>query len=741
MAFLKGYIDHVIYSNPANGYTVLELVSDGESFTLTGNLGNLIEGESLEAEGEFVEHPAYGEQFTVKTFSITEPEELDAIERYLSFGQIKGIGKAMAARIVKRFKKDTLRILDEEPERLSEIKGISPRGAALIAEQVAEKRELRQAMMFLQGKGISFALAAKIYDTYGPELYTIIETNPYRIADDIPGVGFRIADEIAGRAGIAYDSDFRIRSGIYYVLLSAVAHGHVYLPMELLLEEAERLLEVSSGLMDKHITDLVLDKKIVLQKLGDETRAYAAVYYYMERSVASMLQVLNTTRKDGVNVDDARIESVIGESGLEPDEKQTSAVRSALTGGVTVITGGPGTGKTTTINAIIRIFEAQGLSLKLAAPTGRAAKRMAEATGHDAMTIHRLLEFMGSPEGDDASVHFEKNEANLLESDVVIIDEASMVDIFLMDALLKAVPPWARLILVGDVNQLPSVGPGNVLADIIASGAFEVVTLDRIFRQEEAGDIVLNAHRIYRGEPVDTEKKSRDFLFIRRNDTGHALGATCTLLTEKLPSYLNVNPMQLQVLTPMRKGALGVENLNVVLQQAINPPHKTKKELLGAAGVLREGDKVMQIRNNYQREWDVKNRDGFVIDHGAGVFNGDIGIIREINHFAEEVTVEFDDEKLAVYTFKETDEMELAYAITVHKSQGSEYPAVVIPLISGPKPLMNRNLIYTAVTRAKRCVCVVGMPETFLSMAANDETQKRYSGLCDMLKEIREWEE
>lgn len=738
---LRGYVDHIIYSNPDNGYTVLELVCNGEVLTLTGSMGGISEGESISAEGEFVTHPSYGEQFAVSRFEITEPEDLDSIERYLSFGGIKGIGRAMAARIVKHFKYDTLRVLDEEPERLAEIKGISPRGASLIAEQVAEKRELRQAMMFLQKYGISYALAVKIYDAYGPELYSIVETNPYRIADDIPGVGFKIADGIADKIGIAFDSDFRIRSGIYYVLLNAVNHGHVYLPMELLLTQAQALLNVPAELMDKHVMDLVIDKRVMLKKVEDETRVYAAVYYYMEQNVARMLLMLNG-HVDGMDEEvTAELDRITAAEGLDADEQQYKAVCSALTHGVTVITGGPGTGKTTTINAIIKLFEHRGKTLKLAAPTGRAAKRMTEATGHDAMTIHRLLEFVGSPEGDDASVHFEKNEANPLEADVVIIDEVSMVDIFLMNALLKAVPPWARLILVGDVNQLPSVGPGNVLADMVDSGLFEVVRLNRIFRQSEAGDIVINAHRICNGEPVDTEKKSRDFVFVRRNESGRVLGAVCTLLKEKLPAYLKVQPQQIQVLTPMRKGALGVENLNVVLQEALNPPSKDKREMSMPWGVFREGDKVMQIRNDYQREWDVKNDAGFTTEHGAGIFNGDIGTVLEINHFAEELTLEFDEGRRAVYAFKDTEEIELAYAVTVHKSQGSEYPAVVIPLISGPRPLMNRNLIYTAVTRAKECVCIVGIPETFLVMAANDEEQKRYSGLCDFLKELSEWEE
>lgn len=742
MAVVSGYVDHIIYRNEDNGYTVLELVGDGGKYTLVGTMPMISEGEPLEAEGEFSTHAVYGEQLNVTRYEITAPEDVVSIERYLGSGAVKGIGPALAARIVKKFKKDTLRIIDEEPERLAEVRGISENGARQIAAQVAEKRDLRQAMIYLQQFGISLSLAVKIYDTYGPEIYTLLQNNPYRIADDIPGVGFRIADEIAQKIGIHTDSDYRIRSGIYYTLLRALANGHVYLPQEVLLRNAAELLGVPELSMEKHIMDLVLDKRLVVKEKRGEPVVYAAMYYYMELNTARMLKDIDISYQvDETELSDwlRRIEA---QEKLELDELQREAVVEAVHRGVTVITGGPGTGKTTTINTILRYFELAGLQIQLAAPTGRAAKRMTEATGYEARTIHRMLEFMGTPgENSDDSVHFERNDSNPLDADVIVIDEMSMVDIHLMYALLKAVPVGARLILVGDANQLPSVGPGNVLRDIICSGAFHVVELTRIFRQSEASDIVVNAHRIHAGALIDSEKASRDFLFVKRGDANRIINAIITLVRQKLPDYVHAKPFDIQVMTPMRKGVLGVENLNQILQKFLNPSAEGKKERTFAHGIFREGDKVMQIRNNYQMEWEICNRYGIPTEKGTGIFNGDMGLIRELNLFAEEALVEFDDGKRVHYSFRQMDELELAYAITVHKSQGSEYPAVVIPVLTGPRMLMNRNLIYTAVTRARTCVCIVGLPEAFQAMVDNAEEQKRYSGLDDCLKEITECKE
>lgn len=740
MAIVTGYVEHIVYRNETNGYTVLELAGDAGSYMLVGTIPHVSEGEPMEAEGTFVNHPSYGEQLSVERYQVTAPGDVISIERYLGSGAVKGVGPSLATRIVKKFKADTLRVIDEEPERLAEVKGISENGARQIAVQVAEKREQRQAMIFLQQYGISLNLAVKIYDRYGPEIYTLLQSNPYKMADDIPGVGFKVADEIAAKAGIHTDSDFRIRSGIYYTLMHAVGAGHVYLPQETLLRNASELLGVPAEYMEKHIMDLVLDKRLVLKEKHGETVVYAAMYYYMEMSTASMLRELDVPYETNEEKLQSWLMAMEDQEDLELDVLQQEAIKVAVQQGVTVITGGPGTGKTTAINMILRYFEAEELEIQLAAPTGRAAKRMTEATGYEARTIHRMLEFMGTPGNDeDAAVRFERNESNPLDADVIIIDEMSMVDIQLFYALLKAITVGTRLILVGDANQLPSVGPGNVLRDIIDAEVFHVVKLTRIFRQAEASDIVVNAHKIHAGAVINADKRSNDFLFVKRKDANSILNAVITLVKEKLPPYVNAKAYDIQVMTPMRKGVLGVENLNRILQEFMNPADSSKKEKQFPQGTFREGDKVMQIKNNYQVEWEVRSRYGIPTDKGTGVFNGDLGTVKEINMFSEELLIEFDEGRLVTYSFRQADELELAYAITVHKSQGSEYPAVVIPLLTGPQMLMNRNLIYTAVTRARSCVCVVGSVETFQAMVDNAKEQKRYSGLNDCLQEIDEW--
>lgn len=740
MAIVTGYVEHIVYRNETNGYTVLELAGDAGSYMLVGTIPHVSEGEPMEAEGTFVNHPSYGEQLSVERYQVTAPGDVISIERYLGSGAVKGVGPSLATRIVKKFKADTLRVIDEEPERLAEVKGISENGARQIAVQVAEKREQRQAMIFLQQYGISLNLAVKVYDRYGPEIYSLLQSNPYKMADDIPGVGFKVADEIAAKAGIHTDSDFRIRSGIYYTLMHAVGTGHVYLPQETLLRNASELLGVPAEYMEKHIMDLVLDKRLVLKEKHGETVVYAAMYYYMEMSTASMLRELDVPYETNEEKLQSWLMTMEDQEDLELDVLQREAIKVAVQQGVTVITGGPGTGKTTAINMILRYFEAEELEIQLAAPTGRAAKRMTEATGYEARTIHRMLEFMGTPGNDeDSAVRFERNESNPLDADVIIIDEMSMVDIHLFYALLKAITVGTRLILVGDANQLPSVGPGNVLRDIIDAEVFHVVKLTRIFRQAEASDIVVNAHKIHAGAVINADKRSNDFLFVKRKDANSILNAVITLVKEKLPPYVNAKAYDIQVMTPMRKGVLGVENLNRILQEFMNPADSSKKEKQFPQGTFREGDKVMQIKNNYQVEWEVRSRYGIPTDKGTGVFNGDLGTVKEINMFSEELMIEFDEGRLVTYSFRQADELELAYAITVHKSQGSEYPAVVIPLLTGPQMLMNRNLIYTAVTRARSCVCVVGSVETFQAMVDNAKEQKRYSGLNDCLQEIDEW--
>ncbi|MCI6690382.1 MAG: ATP-dependent RecD-like DNA helicase [Clostridiaceae bacterium] len=736
MEVRKGYVEHIVFRNNENGYTVFQLVSEEEELTCVGLFSVLAEGELVQVSGYMKEHPLYGEQLQVEQYELLAPEDETAMERYLGSGAIKGIGAAMAARIVRRFKGDTFRIIEEEPERLAEVKGISEKKAIEISAQMEEKKDLRQAMMFLTQYGISVPLAVKIYQQYGNRTYQVVEENPYRLADDISGIGFKIADEIASRIGIHTDSDYRIRSGLLYVLLQATGEGHTCLPKEDLLHRASALLGVEEEQMETQLMNLCMDRKLVMKEQNGKVMVWYGQYYYMELNVAKMLHDLNLECEMEESQIVKKLSKVEKQASITLDEMQRKAVVEAVKNGVLVITGGPGTGKTTTINAIIRYFETEDMEILLAAPTGRAAKRMTEATGWEAVTIHRLLELSGVPSDDRSTASFERNEENPLEADAIIIDEMSMVDIFLMNALLKAVSVGTRLILVGDINQLPSVGPGCVLKDIIRAGSCPVVQLTRIFRQASQSDIIVNAHKINRGEHVTLDNKSRDFFFLQRQDPNVILRVVLALVQEKMPRYVDARPTDIQVLTPMRKGSLGVENLNEMLQRYLNPPSPEKNEKETARGRFREGDKVMQIKNNYQIEWEARNRYGIAIDKGTGIFNGDMGIVQQIDLLAETMEVLFDDYRTVTYSFQMLEELELAYAVTIHKSQGSEYPAVVIPLLTGPRMLMNRNLLYTAVTRARSCVTLVGSPETFAQMIDNASEQTRYSGLYDRIREV-----
>lgn len=736
MERLEGYVDHIIYRNQDNGYTVMNVVSDGEEITCVGTLHYIGEGELFEASGHYTEHATYGRQFQIEGLKLKEPEDVLAIERYLGSGAIKGIGVSLAARIVRKFKEDTFRIMEEEPERLAEVKGISERKAREISEQMEEKKDLRKAMIFLQQYGISTALGVKIYSQYGQNIYQIIKENPYQMADDISGIGFRIADEIASRVGIHTDSDYRIRCGILYCLQQAMQEGHVYLPKEILIRRAVELLEVSPEAVDKHILDLAVDRKLIAKEQEEQVKVYGAQAYYLELNTARMLHDLNISCEISKEAVLHRVEQIEKNTETSLDEMQREAVVKAAETGLMVLTGGPGTGKTTTINTMIAYFESEGLEVELAAPTGRAAKRMTEATGKEARTIHRLLEIAPGAEAREGKGTFGRNQENPLETDVVIIDEMSMVDIYLMHSLLLAIVPGTRLILVGDVNQLPSVGPGSVLKDIIESERFQVVRLTKIFRQATESDIVMNAHKINRGEHMVLDNKSRDFFFLKREDANVIISVVLTLIQKKLPKYVGASWEEIQVLTPMRKGLVGVERLNTILQHYLNPPDPSKQEKEHGSVKFREGDKVMQIKNNYQIEWDVRGRYGIPVDKGQGIFNGDMGIIREINSFAQQLTVEFDDHRFVEYPFSLLEELELAYAVTVHKAQGSEYPAVVIPLLPGPQMLMNRNLLYTAVTRAKSCVTLVGREDVFNQMIDNTFEQKRYTTLKERIREF-----
>lgn len=735
MEEIKGYVEHIVYRNEDNGYTVFHLNNEDGEVTCVGNFHFIEEGELLRMEGEYTTHKLYGLQFAVQTSEVCEPEDLVSIERYLGSGAIKGVGAALAGRIVKKFREDTFRIIEEEPERLAEVKGISERKAREIAVQAEEKKDLRRAMIYLQKYGISTTLAAKIYQQYGRNVYRIIEENPYRLADDVAGVGFKTADEIAAKVGIHTDSDYRIRSGIFYTLMQSIGEGHVYLLKDALTWRAGKLLEVEIDNIEKYLMDLAMEKKVVLKEAEDGVRVYSSRFYYMELNVAKMLHDLNISEEVSRERLLERLGKIEDATGLFLDEMQRKAVMEAAKQGILVLTGGPGTGKTTTINAMIRLFESEGMTILLAAPTGRAAKRMTETTGYEASTIHRLLEVSGNPE-EETIGGFQRNEENPLNADVLIIDEVSMVDLPLMNALLKAVMPGTRLVLVGDQNQLPSVGPGSVLKDIIASGCFPVVMLTKIFRQAGESDIVVNAHKINRGDPVILDNKSRDFFFLKRQEPNVIISVMLTLIQKKLPKYVNAGIYDIQVMTPMRKGLLGVERLNQILQQYLNPPSPEKSEREYADRLFREGDKVMQIKNNYQLEWKIQTKYGLTVDKGQGVFNGDMGVVREINTYEETITVEYDEHRQVVYPYSMMDELELAYAITVHKSQGSEYPAVVIPLLQGPRQLYHRNLLYTAVTRAKKCVTLVGSEAVFQEMIRNNQDQKRNTSLAERIREF-----
>ena len=738
MATVRGFVERIKFRNEENGYTVLSLADGKDETILVGTFHYISEGEMVEATGTMIEHPVYGEQLQVESYEIKTPEDNAAIERYLGSGAIKGVGAALAARIVKKFKADTFRIMEEEPERLSEVKGISEKMAMAIGEQVEAKKEMRQAMMFLQDYGISMNLAVKIYQEYGHRTYSVLKENPYRLADDIPGVGFKMADEIAQKTGLFTDSDYRIKSGIFYTLLQAVGNGHTYLPESELKANAAELLQIHPEDMDKHLMDLQMEKKIIVKGQQEGERIiYSSQHYYLELNTAKMLCDLNIKGDIPSKTIEKRLEQIQESEQIELDEMQQQAVLEAVNNGLMIITGGPGTGKTTTINAIIQYFEMEGMEILLAAPTGRAAKRMTEATGYEARTIHRMLELTGMPDEKERSgMHFERNEENPLDADVIIIDEMSMVDISLMHSLLKAVTVGTRLILVGDVNQLPSVGAGSVLKDIILSGQFAVVELTKIFRQASQSDIVVNAHKINKGIPVTLDNKSMDFFFLKRYDANVIIRVLIALIQNKLPKFVNATPYEIQVLTPMRKGLLGVERLNMVLQQYLNPPDNQKREKEHRQGLFREGDKVMQIKNNYQTEWEIRGIGGIRIEKGVGVFNGDMGFIESIDEENRTVTVVFDDERRIVYDNVYVEELELAYAITIHKSQGSEFKVVITPAFMGSAFLMNRNILYTGITRAKELVVVVGNQKALKYMVDNTNSMERYSSLKERILDI-----
>ncbi len=746
METIEGYIDHFLFYNDSNGYGVLELDTEDDDVICVGTFPGLSQGETIEATGEWVDHPTYGPQLKVREWKTIEPSGILDIERYLASGAIKGVGPSIAKRIVRKFGKETFDIIEKQPERLAEIKGISERIAQNIATQVIERKGLRDTMMMLTGYGISNNLAIKLFDTYGVSVESVLRENPYRLADEVDGIGFKKADEIASKVGISTDSKYRLISGIQYILSSAAQEGHTYLPEEELLGKAYVLLGVPESQISEVFPEMVIEKRIVIKKFrgSDDSEERSCVYlsgmYFEELGCARMLHELNEHRDEDNDRITSDIRMIEADLDIELDGLQRTAIYKAMSNGVFILTGGPGTGKTTTINTMIKLFVSRGMDIMLAAPTGRAAKRMTETTGYEAKTIHRMLELSGPVTNDEGErvkgPFFDRNEDNPLEADVVIIDEVSMVDIHILYALLKAIQPGCRLILVGDVNQLPSVGPGQVLHDLIESGKFECVALERIFRQAAESDIIVNAHKINRGEEISLNNKSRDFFFLERDNSDVIYKHMIELITQKLPPYVGSTPMQIQVLTPTRIGALGVEALNKILQKYINPESKEKPEYTYGENVFRLGDKVMQIKNNYNLTWEIMSSYGIAADSGTGVFNGDIGVIIDIRKTDQTLTVEYDDNKRVVYPFSGLDELELAYAVTIHKSQGSEYPAVIMPLLGGPRMLLNRNLLYTGVTRAKKCVTILGSRSTVSTMIQNISERNRHTGLAARIREL-----
>lgn len=743
---IKGYIDNFKFRSPENHYGVFWLVTedmeDGEVIC-TGLSKGMEKGDYVELEGYMTEHPNYGPQFKYSNYKILPPADNISVERYLASGAVKGIGPALAVRIVKKFGEDTFRIMEEEPERLAEIKGISERMAREIAAHMAEKKDVRDAMLFLQGYGIGNTLAVRIYEEYGIAMYSILKENPYRLAEDVKGVGFKTADDIALKMGMAGNSPERMEGGLLYCLQTAATEGHTYLPKEELLSRSASLLEVDCEDLLTPLDNLVFESKIIVKRSDEGEKAFLRYFYYAEKDCADKLLEL-AEAYDKVVLSEEEEEACIHtirmiekEQEAELDELQRRAVLSCITNGVFILTGGPGTGKTTTIRTIIEFFVKRKCDVMLAAPTGRAAKRMEEATGYEAKTIHRLLEVNGAMDGEEERPRFNRNTYNPLEADVIIVDEMSMVDTYLFHALLSAIAPGTRLIMAGDANQLPSVGPGNVLKDLLRSEAFEVVKLEKIYRQNVESDIILNAHKINRGEEIAFDNKSKDFFFLERKDIPLIYRDTVLLVRDKTPKYINVKPFDVQVLTPMRKGNLGVEQLNRILQEQLNPPASGKKEVKRGDVLFRVGDKVMQIKNNYETKWCIRGKSDIKADEGEGVFNGDVGIITAMDDYSKCLTVTFEDSRQVEYPYTQLDELELSYAITIHKSQGSEYAAVVMPLLDGPRMLFNRNLLYTAVTRATGCVIILGSKETVKQMILREDEQKRFTDLLNRVKEVK----
>lgn len=737
MVELEGRLIEIIFQNESNGYLVGVLDIEDEEITIVGCLPALKEGEMIAVKGKWVVHPVYGKQMDVKEYRAIQPSTKEGILKYLSSGVIKGIGKKMAQRIVDHFGTDALDIIQYDPQKLTQVSGIGDAKAETIAQAFEDQRELREIILFLSQYGVSPNYAVKIYKKYKEMTIAYIQENPYRLADEIIGIGFKKADQIAQAMGISSNSKYRIHSGIRYTINTFHLEGHTYAPGELLVDRAKDLLNVTEEEVAEGMQEMALKQRIQLERKDEEIIVYSMPYFFAETNACKKLIELSQIELEPLQIDvDEEISNIEEEDQIVLAENQKEAIRQSVDKGVLVITGGPGTGKTTTINTLIKVFENQKKKIILAAPTGRAAKRMTEATGKEAKTIHRLLEMGYSDE--DEGMLFQRNEDNPLPGDVIIIDEVSMVDIILMNSLLKAISRGTRVIFVGDVDQLPSVGAGNVLKDIIDSNVIKVVRLNEIFRQAGESMIVVNAHKINKGEYPKLNSKDKDFYFITRNKKDDILNTIIGVVKERLPKHYNFDPIaDIQVLTPMKKGEVGTLNLNKELQNYLNPSDKYKKEKELREKIFRVGDKVMQIKNNYTLKWTSLDVDAEEAQ-GEGVFNGDIGYIQHINKEEQELTVFFDDNRSVVYSYSQLDELELAYSITIHKSQGSEFPVVVIPITWGPPMLLTRNLLYTAVTRAKSLVVLVGSENYLKRMIDNNKIVERYSGLGTRLKKFFE---
>ena len=725
MEKIQGMVSDIVFKNEENGYTIANLANEDDEITIVGCMPTLSMGESIEVEGKWINHKIYGSQFEVQSFMPVTPSSLEGIYVYLSSGMIHGIGEKMAKRIVDKFGVDTLDIIQNTPERLTEVEGIGMKKVKQIQESYEENRELRNIIIKLSPYGITPNYCLRIYKKYKEKSIEIINKNPYRLAEEVRGIGFKIADEIASKIGIDKYSPDRIMQGILFTLNQSLANGHTYLPKRVLIEQSVKILGVESSFVEKGIMDLAYAQKVHLENKNGEILVYLMMYYICENGVCKEIIKLSQHEIKDLHINiDKEIKIVEKEDNINLAKNQIEAVKEAINNGVTIITGGPGTGKTTTINTIIKIFENNDQKVVLCAPTGRAAKRMSETSNKEAKTIHRLLE-MGFATDSDELIFF-KDEEDPIDADVIILDEASMVDIILMYNLLKAVKVGTRLLLVGDSDQLPSVGAGNVLKDIIDSEVIKTVRLNEIFRQARESMIVVNAHKINNGEPLFLNVKNKDFFFLRKNTNEEIINEIIGLVSERLPKFYKFDKLKdIQVLASMRKGDLGVNNLNIELQKYLNPPEKYKQEEQFAKRTFRVGDKVMQIRNNYTKKWETEDKS----DSGEGIYNGDIGYIFHIDKDKKTVYVLFDKVKLASYKYDELDELDHSFCTTIHKSQGSEFPVVVIPIVWAPPMLLSRNLLYTAVTRAKKLVVLVGDVRYLEQMIKNNRINDRYSNL------------